>query len=65
MAVLSNQSKTRGLSRYNFKDDMAYVMGLLEAINIGKGDDGRLYLEGSVDLAQINRIRQILGMEPL
>jgi hypothetical protein len=69
MAVLSNQRRGAGVSRHNFTDDMGMVMGWLETLREMDSpydcDGEEIYIAGSVNLPQVNRIRQILGMKPL
>lgn len=66
MAILSNQSKQRNISRYNFKDDMQMVMGWIEKlVEYVDEEEDTLCVEGLVDRSQVNRIRAVLGMEPL
>lgn len=64
MSVLSNQRKGSGTSRYNFKDDLMWAMVAIEDCIVA-GDRESVYLEGGLDRATMNRIREALGMEPL
>jgi len=69
MAILSNQRRGAGLSRYNFKDDMAMVMVWLETLREMDApydcDGEEIYVAGSLRLPEINRLRRILGMKDL
>lgn len=69
MAILSNQRRGAGTSRYNFKEDMAMVMYWIETLREMDSpydcDGEEIYIAGSLSLPQINRIRGILGMEEL
>jgi len=69
MAILSNQRRGAGVSRHNFKDDMDMVMGWLETLREIDApydcDPEEIYVAGSLNLPQINRIRRILGMKDL
>lgn len=69
MAILSNQRRGAGVSRHNFRDDMMMVMGWIETLREMESpydcDGEEIYVEGSLRLPQINRIRAILGMKAL
>ena len=69
MAILSNQRRGAGVSRHNFKDDMGMVMGWIETLREMDSpydcDGEEIYVAGSINLPQINRIRGLLGMKPL
>lgn len=71
MAILSNQRRGAGVSRYNFKNDVMLLLGWIETLRIENGGDvdeaatGTIYIAGNVDLGQVNRIRRMAGMEEL
>lgn len=68
MGILSNQRKGAGTSRYNFKDDVGWLLKQIEDLRIddpGNQLPGLLTVDGYIDLAQVNRIRMAAGMPAL
>lgn len=65
MAILSNQRKNAGTSRYNFKNDVQMLLGWIEDLRTIETapTEGFIYIAGNVDLDQVNRIRRMAGME--
>lgn len=67
--ILYNQ-RSAG-SGYNFKDDVQMLLTWIEQLRVVNGGDlnefktGTIYIEGNIDLAQVNRVRRAAGMKEL
>lgn len=65
------QNRGSGGSRYNFKNDIQTLLRWIEDLRVVNGShinerkEGIIYIEGGMDIAEINRMRGAAGMVEL